>query len=87
MLRPTSSARCAPRSKTCRALLAETLVVRRLYVALNAVFLHTTPIVKHRLSGQLDVARIAGSYIFGEIGGRVVGAMICIDIANPRSAR
>jgi basic amino acid/polyamine antiporter, APA family len=48
------------------------------------VFLHTTPI--DRLSGQLDVARIAGSYIFGEIGGRVVGAMICIGLVSSISA-
>jgi APA family basic amino acid/polyamine antiporter len=48
------------------------------------VFLHTTPIEK--LSGQLDVARIAGSYIFGEIGGRIVGAMICIGLVSSISA-
>ncbi len=55
-----------------------------LYVALNAVFLHTTPI--DRLSGQLDVARIAGSFIFGDIGGRIVGAMICIGLISSISA-
>src|SRR5437879_3990941 len=65
-----------PQQNLPRALLAGTLIVVVLYVALNAVFLHTTPIDK--LSGQLDVARIAGSYIFGELGGRIVGAMICI---------
>jgi len=67
-------------AKLPRALLAGTLIVLVLYVALNAVFLHTTPIDK--LSGQLDVARIAGSHIFGEIGGRVVGAMICIGLVS-----
>ena len=55
-----------------------------LYVALNAVFLHTTPIGK--LAGQLDVARISGAYIFGEIGGRIVGAMICIGLVSSISA-
>lgn len=54
---------------------AGTLIVLVLYVALNAVFLHTAPIDK--LAGQLDVARISGTYIFGEVGGRIVGAMIC----------
>jgi APA family basic amino acid/polyamine antiporter len=67
-----------------RALLAGTLIVLVLYVALNAVFLHTTPIDK--LSGQLDVARIAGSAIFGEVGGRIVGAMICIGLVSSISA-
>ena len=55
-----------------------------LYVALNAVFLHTAPIDK--LAGQLDVARIAGTYMFGEIGGRIVGAMIASDLCR-RSVR
>ena len=73
-----------PQQNLPRALLAGTLIVLVLYVALNAVFLHTTPIDK--LSGQLDVARIAGSHIFGDIGGRIVGAMICIGL-SPRSAR
>jgi APA family basic amino acid/polyamine antiporter len=73
-----------PQQSLPRALLAGTLIVLVLYVALNAVFLHTTPLDK--LSGQLDVARIAGSYIFGEIGGRIVGAMICIGLVSSISA-
>ena len=73
-----------PQQNLPRALLSGTLIVLVLYVALNAVFLHTTPIEK--LSGQLDVARIAGSYIFGEIGGRIVGAMICIGLVSSISA-
>src|SRR6266568_4590923 len=73
-----------PQQNLPRALLAGTLIVLVLYVALNAVFLHTTPIDK--LSGQLDVARIAGSTIFGEVGGRIVGAMICIGLVSSISA-
>jgi basic amino acid/polyamine antiporter, APA family len=73
-----------PQQNLPRALLSGTLIVTLLYIALNAVFLHTTPIDK--LSGQLDVARIAGSYIFGEIGGRIVGAMICIGLVSSISA-
>jgi APA family basic amino acid/polyamine antiporter len=73
-----------PQQNLPRAMLAGTLIVLVLYVALNAVFLHTTPIDK--LSGQLDVARIAGTYIFGEIGGRIVGAMICIGLVSSISA-
>jgi basic amino acid/polyamine antiporter, APA family len=67
-----------------RALLSGTLIVLVLYVALNAVFLHTAPI--DRLAGQLDVARVAGAYIFGEIGGRIVSAMICIGLVSSISA-
>jgi basic amino acid/polyamine antiporter, APA family len=73
-----------PQQNLPRALLAGTLIVLVLYVALNAVFLHTTPIDK--LSGQLDVARISGSFIFGDIGGRIVGAMICIGLVSSISA-
>src|SRR5271163_4719668 len=73
-----------PQQNLPRALLAGTLIVLVIYVALNAVFLHTAPIDK--LSGQIDVASISGRYIFGDIGGRVVGAMICIGLVSSISA-
>jgi APA family basic amino acid/polyamine antiporter len=73
-----------PQQNLPRALLTGTLTVLVLYIALNAVFLHTAPIDK--LAGQLDVASIAGRYIFGEIGGRIVGAMICIGLVSSISA-
>jgi basic amino acid/polyamine antiporter, APA family len=73
-----------PQQNLPRALLAGTLIVLVLYVGLNAVFLRTTPI--GQLSGQLDVARIAGSHIFGDIGGRIVGAMTCIGLVSSISA-
>jgi APA family basic amino acid/polyamine antiporter len=66
------------------AMLIGTLIVLVLYVALNAVFLHTAPIDK--LAGHLDVARISGTHIFGEFGGRVVGGMICIGLISSISA-
>src|ERR1700722_11237224 len=67
-----------------RVIVSGILIVLLLYVALNAVFLHTAPIDK--LAGQIDVARIAGTYIFGEFGGRIVGAMICIGLVSSISA-
>src|SRR3954464_13232772 len=73
-----------PERNVPRAMLAGTLIVLVLYVALNAVFLHTAPIDK--LAGQLDVARVSGSYIFGETGGRIVSAMICIGLISSISA-
>ena len=72
-------------SATCRARCwSGTLIVLVLYVALNAVFLHTAPI--DQLAGQLDVARIAGSHIFGEFGGRIVGAhdLLRADLLDQR---
>src|SRR5437762_5748585 len=73
-----------PERNVPRAMLIGTLIVLVLYVALNAVFLHTAPIDK--LAGQLDVARISGSYIFGEFGGRIVGAMFCFGLISSISA-
>src|ERR1700761_1813970 len=67
-----------------RAMFSGTLIVLVLYVALNAVFLHTAPIDK--LAGQIDVARIAGTYMFGDVGGRIVSAMICIGLISSISA-
>ena len=73
-----------PQRNLPRALLSGTLIVLALYVGLNAVFLHTAPIVE--LSGQLDVASIAGRHIFGDVGGRIVAAMICIGLVSSISA-
>jgi APA family basic amino acid/polyamine antiporter len=67
-----------------RAIIAGVLIVIALYVALNAVFLYTTPI--EAMAGQLDVALIAGKHIFGEVGGRIVGALICIGLISSISA-
>ena len=65
-----------PEKTLPRSLLAATLTVVVLYVCLNAVFLYTTPM--DRMAGQLDIALIAGRQIFGEAGGRIVAALICI---------
>ncbi|WP_291860526.1 amino acid permease [Bradyrhizobium sp.] len=73
-----------PEQNLPRAMLAGTLIVMVLYVALNAVFLYTAP--SGELAGQLDVARISGSHIFGEFGGRIVGAMICLGLISSISA-
>ena len=72
-----------PNRNVPRALFVGTLIVIVLYVALNAVFLVTTPM--QELAGQLDVAIIAGRHIFGALGGRIVGALICSGWF-PRSA-
>ena len=74
----------APQRSLPRSLLAGTLIVLVLYVALNAVFLYSTPI--DSLAGQLDVAVVAGRAIFGDIGGRIVGAMICVGLISSISA-
>jgi APA family basic amino acid/polyamine antiporter len=73
-----------PQQSLPRAMLTGTLIVLALYVALNAVFLHATPV--SALAGQLDVASVAGTAIFGHLGGRIVGAMICFGLISSISA-
>jgi APA family basic amino acid/polyamine antiporter len=73
-----------PEKNVPRALWWGTLVVLALYAFLNAVFLLTTP--AGEMSGQLEVALIAGKHIFGEQGGRVVGAIICIGLVSAISS-
>src|SRR5258708_173477 len=73
-----------PQRNLPRPMLSGTLIVLVLYVALSAVFLRTAPIDK--LAGQIDVASIAGRYIFGDLGGRIVAAMICIGLVSSISA-
>ena len=73
-----------PQYSLPRALFVGAGTVLVLYVALNAVFLLTTPVGE--LSGQVDVALIAGRHVFGESGGRVVAALICAGLVPPVSA-
>jgi APA family basic amino acid/polyamine antiporter len=64
-----------------RALILGTLFVLALYVAVNSVFLYTTPLA--RLTGQPEVAHLAGVSVFGTAGARVSSALICVGlIAN-----
>lgn len=73
-----------PQRSLPRSLMIGTSIVILLYVALNALFLYTTPV--DQLSGQIDVAVIAGKHMFGDLGGRVVGALICIGLVSSISA-
>jgi basic amino acid/polyamine antiporter, APA family len=73
-----------PQRNLPRSIIAALLIVTGLYVALNAVFLYTTPI--QELAGQLDVGLIAGRHIFGNAGGRIVAALICIGLVSSISA-
>jgi basic amino acid/polyamine antiporter, APA family len=73
-----------PERNVPRSLIAGTLVVMVAYVLLNAVFLATTPETEMR--GQLEVGLIAGKHVFGENGGRVVGAVICLGLISAVSS-
>ena len=73
-----------PEKNVPRSLFVGTLVVIVTYTALNAVFLVTTP--AREMSGQIEVGLIAGKHIFGENGGRIVGAIICIGLISAISS-
>jgi APA family basic amino acid/polyamine antiporter len=66
------------------ALLVGTGVVMIIYTALNAVFLLAAPMPE--LRGQLEVGLIAGRHIFGDEGGRVVGAIISLGLLSAISS-
>ena len=73
-----------PERSLPRSLLTATLIVLVLYVALNAVFLYTTPMAK--MAGQINVAQVVGAEMFGETGGRLVAGLICIGLVSAVSA-
>ena len=51
---------------------------------LNAVFLTSTPMAE--LAGQIDVAVVSGRHLFGDWGGRFVGAVISLGLISSISA-
>ena len=61
-----------------------TLVVALLYIAVNAAFFRTTPIPE--MVGKQQVALIAGTHIFGPVGGRIMAAFICLGLISTVSA-
>ncbi len=67
-----------------RALVLGTLLVTVLYVALNWMFLRTTPIAS--LFGQLEVGAIAAERIFGPDGGRLMSGLIALLLVSTISA-
>lgn len=61
-----------------------TVLVAALYLALNAVFLRTTPAAE--MVGKQEVALIAGAHIFGMAGAKVMALFICLGLVSTVSA-
>ncbi|MDQ2867126.1 MAG: APC family permease, partial [Verrucomicrobiota bacterium] len=61
-----------------------TAIVIALYLALNAVFLRTTPMAE--MIGKQEVALIAGAHIFGAAGAKVTALFICLGLIATVSA-
>jgi APA family basic amino acid/polyamine antiporter len=73
-----------PRRTVPLALVIGTVIVTMLYLALNAVFLHTTPISE--FAGKLEIGNIAALHIFGANGGRWMSGLICLALVSTISA-
>ncbi len=61
-----------------------TLVVVVLYLAVNAVFLRSTPMAE--MDGKVQVALTAGPHLFGEAGTRIMSGLICLGLVSTISA-
>ena len=61
-----------------------TLTVAVLYLAMNAVFLRTTPPAE--MVGRQEVGLIAGEHIFGIAGGKVMATFIALGLVSAVSA-
>ena len=61
-----------------------TLLVMGLYLAVNAVFVRSTPLAA--MAGKVEVALTAGPYLFGAEGTRIMAGLICVGLVSTISA-
>jgi len=61
-----------------------TIFVMGLYLAVNAVFMRSTPISE--MAGKQQVALVAGTHLFGDAGGKVMAVFICIGLISTVSS-
>lgn len=73
-----------PARNVPRSLIFGTGFVALLYLGLNAIFLRTTPVEAMR--GKVEVGLIAGEFIFGPVGGKIIGGFICLGLIASISA-
>lgn len=74
----------SPEKNVPRSLFIGTAIVMVLYILLNFIFLHVSPIDK--LKGQVDVGYIAAQYIFGEGGAKLMGILISFGLISSISS-
>lgn len=65
-------------------LIGGTFIVMTLYVALNFIFLYTTPM--DAMAGQVEVGYIAAETTFGELGGKFTGMVLATLLISTVSA-
>ena len=67
-----------------RALFLGTAIVLVLYVALNAVFLYTTPI--DMLAGKIEIGHVVATHVFGDVAGQMMSTLLSIALVSTISA-
>lgn len=73
-----------PNQTLTKALILGTLFVLVVYLLLNYTFLYAAPI--HALEGKVEVAQVAASYAFGEIGAVLLPILLAITLISTLSA-
>ena len=61
-----------------------TLLVMGLYLAVNAVFVRSTPMAE--MAGKVEVALTAGPHLFGAAGTKIMAGLICVGLVSTISA-
>ncbi|MGH1352324.1 MAG: APC family permease [Methyloligellaceae bacterium] len=82
-----------PEKTLPKAMLIATVVVTVLYVTLNAVFMYVTPIEAMTFTtdsgiklAKNEIALVAGQYIFGDVGSKILAGLICFGLISTVSA-
>ncbi|WP_017720678.1 APC family permease [Kamptonema formosum] len=74
-----------PEKNIPRSLLAGTLIVMAIYLAVNFIFLHTTPI-EALAEAKEKVGAVAAKQIFGELGGNIMSLLISLGLVSSISS-
>ncbi len=73
-----------PQKSLPRVLVIGTLLVTVTYVALNFVFLYSTPI--NTLTGKVEIGYLVAQSIFGEVGAMLTGSVMALLLVSTVSA-
>ncbi|MEM6752096.1 MAG: amino acid permease, partial [Cyanobacteria bacterium P01_C01_bin.38] len=73
-----------PEKNLPRSLIGGTLIVTGLYLLLNFIFLHTTPI--NKLVGEVEIGYIAANHIFGNFGAKIMATLISFGLISSISS-
>lgn len=74
----------SPQKNLPRVLVLGTLLVMITYVALNFVFLYSTPIVE--MTGKVEIGYLVAQSVFGEVGAMLTGLVMALLLVSTVSA-